>query len=366
MKRFLLLAVMILFIQGCSTTQSLKEIDDSKPPVFSTKIEKTPEECGSMPPIPVNIAMDGFYTDMKGGSYSNIDMTMFNAWKESLKSIEQWNLALNKLSDDYLLNGNKFSGKCVIQFLDDWARANALLGEIKAMPHEPKQSRYQQKWLFITSTVLYFKTKDVATPEQSERIKWWLTRVSKDVKYNSVTEHNNHYAWTAVGILQLGIITGNKEDIDYGRKAFNHFTDSVRSDGYLRTEIWRGKRTLFYHNFTLQALCYMAQLSTLIGEDWWQNKDLQKLINTTFNGTIDVKLAGAAANTSQEGFRPDEWGWYGMLPDGDARKETMKEFVKTVPVAWKDGKQFYLTKIPNSKELGGDQDLLRKYVDRMK
>jgi hypothetical protein len=110
----------------------------------------------------------------------------------------------------------------------------------------------------------------------------------------------------------------------------------------------------------------MAQLSTLIGEDWWQNKDLQKLINTTFNGTIDVKLAGAAANTSQEGFRPDEWGWYGMLPDGDARKETMKEFVKTVPVAWKDGKQFYLTKIPNSKELGGDQDLLRKYVDRMK
>nr|WP_281245560.1 alginate lyase family protein [Propionivibrio dicarboxylicus] len=175
---------------------------------------------------------------------------------------------------------------------------------------------------------------------------------------------NNHYAWGAVGVMQLGVLTNNQDDIDFGRTAFNQLTRAVRSDGFLATEIWRGKRALYYHNFSLQPLCYMAQLSKLIGENWWSNEKLQTLMNTVSDATLDVSIANKAANAAQDGFRPDEWGWYGLLPDTDPRRIKLIALMKTASVAWSDGRGFVLKRLPDAKELGGNQQAFRDLVDR--
>ncbi|SDG88089.1 hypothetical protein [Propionivibrio dicarboxylicus] len=162
---------LVVLLTACASAPTLKEVEASKPSVFKTAVTATPGACGSMSPIPVDLALDGFYTDMKGGSYSIMDTKRFNAWKEAFKQLEAWNLKLNTLADDYLLRKDLESGKCAVAFLDDWARANALLGEIRKMPHEPRQSYYHQQWLFAAVSAQYFKVQDLATPDQDARIK---------------------------------------------------------------------------------------------------------------------------------------------------------------------------------------------------
>jgi poly(beta-D-mannuronate) lyase len=362
--RFPVLAT--VFLTACTSIPTLKEVQASKPPVFKSEVAATPDSCGKMPPIPVDLALDGFYIDMKGGSYSVMDPKLFNEWKETFKPLETWNRELNKRADEYSMKKNVESGKCAVSFLDEWARENALLGEIKKMPHEPRQSYYHQQWLFAAATSIYFKVQDLATPEQDARIKWWLSQVSLHIKkfWTGDARRNNHYAWGAVGVMQLGVLTNNKEDIDFARKAFNHLTDAVRSDGFLTTEIWRGQRAMFYHNFTLQPLCYMAQLSKLVGENWWTNEKFQQLMSTVNDATFDISLANKAANAAQEGFRPDEWGWYGVLPDNDPRRVKLIEFMKKTRVAWKSGDGFIIKNIPDSKELGGNQEAFRDLVEK--
>lgn len=363
-KTFPVLACVVL--SACASAPTLKEVQASKPPVFEAQTTPTPESCGKLPPIPVDLALDGFYVDMKGGSYSVMDTRLFNEWKEAFKPLEEWNLRLNQLADDYLIQRNIESGKCAVSFLDDWARGDALLGEMKKMPHEPRQSFFHQQWMFAAVSALYFKVQDLADPEQDARVKWWLSQISKHIKrhWAGGEYRNNHYAWGAVGVMQLGILTNTAEDIDFGRKAFHHLTDAVRPDGFLSTEIWRSKRALYYHNFTLQPLCYMAQLAKLSGEDWWSNEKFQKLMTTVNEATLDLRIASKAANASQEGFRPDEWGWYGVLPDTDPRRVKLMALMKTATVSWKSGSGFLIKKIPDSKELGGNQQAFRDLVDQ--
>jgi hypothetical protein len=363
----------VVFMAACSTVPTLKEVQASKPSVFKAQVAATPESCGKPPTAPVDLALDGFYSDSgKGGAYSKIDMKLFNAWKDAVKPLDDWNYAINKFADEYAIDKKVESGKCAIAFIDEWARGDALLGEMKKLPNNPRQSFYHQKWLFGTAAAAYFKVQDLATPDQDTRIKWWLTQVSKPVKSfwengigNGMEYRQNHYAAAAVGVMQVGILTNSKEDIEWGRSAFKHFMREVRSDGYLTTEIIRGRRSRFYHNYILQPLGYMAQLSKLIGEDWWQDEKMQRLIDKTLASTLDFSLIASAANAEQDSYRPDEWGWYALLPDNDPRRVKMTEFMlKTAVVSYSTDKKYTMKKFPAVKELGGDQQAFRDLVEK--
>ena len=94
MKRYLMLAACIFFalLSGCTSVPTLKEVQASKPAYFSVQVAATPDSCGKAPAAPVNLALDGFYSDSgKGGAYSKIDMKLFNAWKDAVKPLDDWN-----------------------------------------------------------------------------------------------------------------------------------------------------------------------------------------------------------------------------------------------------------------------------------
>lgn len=146
-----------------------------------------------------------------------------------------------------------------------------MLSELKQGVYQKHQSEYHQTWMFATATAVYFKVQDLATPEQDARIKWWMSQVVKHVKFpwdRNLDYKNNHYVWTAVGVMQYGVLANSKDDIDWARSAFKYYMGQVRSDGFLATEIYRGKKALYYHNYALQPVVYMAKLSQLIGENW--------------------------------------------------------------------------------------------------
>ena len=363
-KKILVMAALLL--SACSSAPSLREVQAQKPAVFKTAPIVLPSTCPEIPITPVDLAFDGFYSDGgKGGAWSVIDPVLFRQYKTVLKPFSEWSYRVNGYADNYLRRGNVNEGRCVILYLDTWARGNALLGNLKVMPNNPRQSIYQQKWLLGEAAAVYFKVMDLATPEEDARIKWWMSQVVKHVKQN-LTDTQNHYTWAGATVMQVAILTDNRDDIEWARKSFNYTLNQIRRDGVLSTEIWRGRRALFYHNCVLQPLTYMAQLSRLIGEDWINNEKLQNLMTFVNDSTLDRTRFEEIAGKVQDLDRPDEWGWYANLPDNDPRRKKIYQHMAVTKVAYisKPNEQFIMKKIPTVLELGGDQQLFRDLVER--
>ena len=363
-KNILVMAALLL--SACSSAPSLREIQAQKPAVFKTDPTVLPSTCPEIPITPVDLAFDGFYSDGgKGGAWSVIDPDLFKQYLTVLAPFDKWTSRINSLADNYLRRGKVNDGRCAVLFLDTWARGDALLGTLKVMPNNPRQSIYQQKWLLAGAAAVYFKVMDLATPEEDARIKWWMSQVVKHVKQN-LTDTQNHYTWAGATVMQVAILTDNRDDIEWARKSFNYTLNQIRRDGMLSTEVWRGRRALFYHNYTLHPLTYMAQLSRMIGEDWMNNEKLQNLMTFVNNSTLDKTRFEEIVGKVQDLDRPDEWGWYANLPDNDPRRKKIYEYMAVTKVEWisKRTAPFILKKLPDVKELGGDQQLFRDLVER--
>lgn len=351
-----------LILTGCASAPSLKDIEASKPEVYQKAVDKTPASCGIMPPVPVDIAVPLIY---KAGSNSVIDPERLKAYKKATAEFNSFNIRLSTLSNNYLKTGNVHDGKCAVAFIDEWARNNALLGEMRDVNNKD-QSRYHQKWELAAASTAYFQVMALATAEQDARIKWWMSQVVKPVKafWDSSAKRNNHYVWSGVAVMQVGVITGNKEDIKWGKKTFDAIIDDVRGDGYLNYEIARGAKSAHYMHFTIQPMVYMAELSKTLGEDWWKNDKFQLLINTTFESTLDISRIDRVTGIKQDLPTSTDWTWFAMLRDDDHRKIELKNFMKTQLVAPDGETPFIMTKISPNRYLGGDLDLVRKMFEK--
>ena len=327
----------------------LKEIQASKPAVFNTKAE-IPLDCDRVPEPVVHLTMYTMYID---NANSIIDQSKQDKATKATKPIDEWNDKLNANSFKYLKNTKRTTaGKCAVAYLDYWAQGDALLG---TMGGDGLAAPFYQKWELGAAAAVYFKVRDVATPEQDARIKWWLNQMSVPVKayWNSREQRNNQIAATAAGIMQLGVLTDNKENIEWARRVFNDQLSEVTSAGAFPQEVKRGQRALHYQNFEMQFLVYMAELSRMIGEDWFTNEKLQRAITFTINANLDPSIMQKLAGTKQEKLSNVAWGWVATLPNDDPRRVKMIESDKSY--------DWYISVF-----LGGDQVSFRDLVEKNK
>jgi len=339
-------ASIVLMLAGCVSNPSLTDIQASKPEVFNAVIPPKPSYCTLIPIKATNLGGTNYYKwSQADQSNSVIDPALKAKNDMETMPYNSYAESLNKLSSSYLQRKDKQAGKCVVSYLDEWARNDALLGKHTDM------GKTFQKWLLADAAANYLKVRYLATSEQDERIKWWMKQVANSVK--DFFDHpvgdvilQNHYAFTGAAVMQVGIITGDQENIDWGRKVFNQQVNTVTATGYLPQELDRKKQASRYHNFALQPLLYMAVLSTQIGEDWMANEKLQRLMTFTANANINVdiisKLVGEPAVPADT-----YTGWVALLPDSDPRRLKAKIYG-----------------FPDATWLGGNQELMRNLLNK--
>ena len=316
-----------------------KQFQDSKPAVFKTAQSS---KCSLLPITATNLSGTTYYKD-KSSSVVDTELKAKNDME--LFSYFSYIESLNKLSTSYMQNKDKSAGRCVISNIVSMARSDALLG------HHNHMGRYVRVWMLSGFAANYLKVRNLATSDQDELIKWWMTQVTIAVK--DFWDHpigdvifNNHYAYAGVAVMQVGMITGDQASIEWGRKVFNQQVNTVTAAGYLPQELDRKKQASRYHNFTLQPLVYMAVLSKQFDEDWMQNEKLQRLITFTANANINVdiisKLVGEPAVTADTYS-----GWMALLPDSDPRRTKAKIYG-----------------FPDVGFLGGNQELMRNLLSK--
>lgn len=236
------------------------------------------------------------------------------------KPIEDFEISVERLSNTSIEYGMPEYAKCAIAFIDEWARADAMLG--------PKEGDYssqnEQLWLLSAISTDYYVIQEHASLEQDVRIRFWLQQLSlrARARWDNVRDQEfkgNKYAMTAAGVMTTAILNNDKAGIDWARSVFKNQMGTVTKEGGLTAEVRRGQMALHYHYLALLPLTYMALLSKNIGEDWGADPRLRRVQQFVANSTLDKNVMSKYVGATQKfEFKEEgQWGWYGFLDQND-------------------------------------------------
>lgn len=258
----------------------------------------SPASACPFPPPPVqNLELTRFYTDSAG---AKTDPALLDLHKDETAPVRDYLKTVTGEADASFLQQTDSLGvyraKCALEWLEVWARGDALLGQIVN-----KQAAAERRWTLAGAALAYLKVKPSATPEQAQVIQDWLSKLAhaaQDDFARDGSKHNNHWYWLGLDLAATSRATGNDAMWQQARGIMLDAANAIAANGSLPLELARQSRALHYHAFALMPLTAMAELARSRGEDWYTFNDgaLDRLVALTARGieTPDVfkKLSG--------------------------------------------------------------------------
>jgi poly(beta-D-mannuronate) lyase len=187
-------------------------------------------------------------------------------------------MALFKMTDACLA-GDQCICKEIVNSARIWADADAAkfsLGDRKSNFYW-NQTLTVNLLLVRSFTAAYSIARSLASPspETDEAVINWLMRRVKraeHTEYNSralgVTyQAQNHCLASSSAMMMMGSLTGDNKLFQRGIAQWFITLGSMRNDGSLPLETWRGARALMYSSFTLQGLMSIAETAYTQGYD---------------------------------------------------------------------------------------------------
>ena len=247
-------------------------------------------ECPTPPAVQRDIIADSYYDDPP--TYSHIDPVKHAQYEAAVGPIEAYLAGVAKMAS----GGD---ADCTLRWLVAWAEGDALLGKIKK-----EQAHYERKWVLAGLALSYAKVRPAASRDQQAAIDTWLQAIADGVMKHSDAfkgERNNHYYWEGLAVAATGAVTGNKRDVDWGRKVFAYAETQIAADGALPREMKRGARALHYHLFAAAPLAMLESILDI------QSPKFGKLAEFAWHA--GPKSVTARAGADQIGVLDDDYDW---------------------------------------------------------
>lgn len=221
------------------------------------------------------------------------------AYKEASEKIRTFEKTVVAAADDYQVDGDGTAARdCVMDNLDQWASAGALLHE--EVNHVGEAVR---KWALAASANAYLRVKSAAPegsldPGQSERIEAWFRQLVDGVR-NYYTDRplrkvNNHDYWAAFAVISAAVATGDCDDWGWALAKFDEAMGQITEEGYLPKELSREDRALEYLNYAMQPLTLIAVFAEVNGESVYE-RYREKFRKLTGNVVAGLESPGRIA-----------------------------------------------------------------------
>jgi poly(beta-D-mannuronate) lyase len=210
-------------------------------------------------------------------------------FKTHMKPFLDYTTTLNSLGDLYLASQSNVVANCVLNWASAWSNTN-LLTEYRAdqsgrVNYTTTQGDYERKWLVGEIIFNLAKIKNSKTNLNTTKvnaIKTWLGRsmnpirlcFDNRIRYNAATNVvarpenlNNHQYWAGLTVMLYGILFNDVSHQNWGKLQYRLGINSILDNGTLATEMARGSQAFAYHQFALQPLVMMAELSIINGDN---------------------------------------------------------------------------------------------------
>ncbi|WP_418320671.1 alginate lyase family protein [Piscinibacter sakaiensis] len=214
------------------------------------------------------------------------------------------------LANQYVASGEPRFAQCLLDHLERWAKADALLGyEISTAKGASNQAWYQAEW--SASAAALALSQVVAEPSLDQaRLKAvidWLHRVSKkQISYpgGENTCCNNHAYWRGLHATMIGVLANDNDLFRWGLGRYALAIEHMAADGSWPLEMARHEQALHYQNYALLPLVMIAEIAAQQGVDLYAHKvdgrDLHLAIDF-----LRKTLAAHQANPPSDGKKMD-------------------------------------------------------------
>ncbi|MCZ4321352.1 mannuronate-specific alginate lyase [Pseudomonas anguilliseptica] len=315
-----ILAPCLLGVALCS--QTLLAASLVPPPGYYAPVSVTAKKAQACPATPSP------YTDKlvfrskyegSGKARSTLNLDSERAFRRKTAAITELERGVSQQVTQYLRDGQPAQLTCALQWLNDWAEADALLSS--EYNHTGKSVR---KWALGSLASAYLRLKFSAsqplaayTP-QTQRIEAWFSTLAEHTVQDwsdlPLKKINNHSYWSAWSVMATAIATDRRDLFDWAVAQFRIGANQVDADGYLPNELKRSQRALAYHNYSLPPLVMIAAFAQANGVDLRAENHgaLQRLAERVLSGADDPDDFARKTGEKQdmdELKRPNKYAW---------------------------------------------------------
>jgi poly(beta-D-mannuronate) lyase len=202
-----------------------------------------------------------------------------------------------------------YRAKCALEWLEVWARADALLGAAKS-----SEAIAERRGALSGAALAYIKVKSSANAEQAAAIAAWLSKLAVSAQFDladSGTKTSSDHYWLGLALGATAVATSNDAMWQQARKIAEEAATSVSANGTLPVEPSHKSRALQDQAFTLMPLTALAELARARGEDFYALNDgaLRALADTTLRGIDDPATFEAITGAVQDQPIDPQSGW---------------------------------------------------------
>lgn len=228
-------------------------------------------------------------------------------YERQIADIRRLERGISDLTEAYLRTGDAQAVACAVDWLADWAGADALLGEVTT--HTGKSMR---KWALGSVASAWLRLK-FSTSDPLDRyaaeialIEPWLGRLARAVQADwadvPLEKFNNHEYWAAWSVAVTAVVLDDRRMMAWAGDRYRTAAQQVTDDGFLPNELARDTRALFYHNYALPPLTMLAAFADANGMDWQSAGDdaLDRLARTVMGGVADPEVFASKTGSPQQ------------------------------------------------------------------
>ena len=241
-----------------------------QPPVgYRAAVEQRDGQAPACPAVPQPYTGEMQFTSKYEGSDSaraTLNRQAEKNFREQTAHITRLEKDTGRMITDYMRTGQPQRLECAIEWLDQWASADAL--ESEQFNHTGKSMR---KWALGSLAGAWLRLKFsesqplAAYPQQSARIEAWFTRLAEHTVREwsdlPLKKINNHSYWAAWSVMAVAVIDDRRDLFDWSVGQFRIAANQVDDEGYLANEMRRSQRALAYHKYALPQLAKIAALA---------------------------------------------------------------------------------------------------------
>lgn len=272
--------------------------------------------CPAVPAPVRDLVKPDFYVN-KGASVA--DPKKKAAALDLLAPLWAYGRALNAIADDYVRasNPDPLRAACVLAWLDAWAEADALGGEVSTW------GRYDTLWacqIAVGMAFLKVADADGLDPHARARIAGWLEGLARKAvtandAFNAGRDlqrrpRTNLSYWTAAGAAVAAVAAGRRDLYDWAVRTVRAGLATTRPDGAMPGEMERQARAFVYHIWGLEPLMLVAAIARANGDDLLAENDraLPRVVRFMLTARRDPAAFEALAGHAQQAdSKPERW-----------------------------------------------------------
>ena len=289
-----------------------------------------------------------------------LDPKALAAYQAQVAGLHQYQFELTKRVDLYVKTGSAAMAACVLDWLQPWAAAGAMLAPMSL------QGRFEAKWHAAAVCLGFLKISAAGglAPDKLASVRAYLLRLGaaardgnhadgKPAGSDDVIAHNNHAYWAGLAAAACAIAGDDRKLFDWGAAQFRMAMADVDPAGYLPLELKRGARALGYHAMSLDALTMLAELMVANGLRPYDEAGgaFHRLAAAVAHGYLDPASVARASGSPQEAdasFADYYLSWVELYHARFASQRALPEFDRILAAHRPVGHRF----------LGGDVSLM--------